>query len=60
MSGTATRHGQIEDEIFSDEVSDDALESAAGANSYTLAFCHPTDTSTAPAMPALLTKTSGR
>jgi hypothetical protein len=60
MSDTATRHGQIEDEIFSDDVSDEALEGAAGADPYTFGFCHPTDRCTAPAMPALITKTSGR
>lgn len=56
MNDSAISPEQTEQAMFSDEVSDQALENAACAGPYTpytLGFCHPTDRCTAPAMPPL-------
>jgi hypothetical protein len=60
MTDTASRHGQIEDGIPGDEISDEALERAAGAGFYTSFDCHPTDRCTAPFLPALFATKSAR
>jgi hypothetical protein len=60
MTDTASRHGQIEDGISGDEISDEALERAAGAGFYTSFDCHPTDRCTAPFLPALFATKSAR
>lgn len=60
MSDTATRRDQIEEEIFSDEASDEALETAAAATHFTTEWCAATAKCTAPAMTALLTKVGRR
>lgn len=53
MNHTATACAHNEEALFGDEVSDQALENAAGAGRYSLSFCNPTDRCTAPATPPL-------
>ena len=56
MNDMAIEFDQRQEDIFGYELTDEALEAAAFAGAYTLAYCHPTDRCTAPAMPALLIK----
>ena len=60
MDDTATRFDQIEEGIFSDEISDEALETAAAASSFTTEWCAATSRCTAPAVTSLLTKSARR
>ncbi|MEJ2378616.1 MAG: hypothetical protein P8Y53_16420 [Pseudolabrys sp.] len=53
---TASRRDRIEEEIFSDEVSDESLEIAAAAIPLTTEWCAVTARCTAPVMTAFLTK----
>jgi hypothetical protein len=49
MNEAVTRIDQGEETVFGDEISDEALEIAAGAGAYTTGTYHPTDRCTVPA-----------
>jgi hypothetical protein len=59
MNEAVTRIDQGENAVFGDEVSDEALEIAAGAGVYMTGTYHPTDRCTAPALPPLFIKSAG-
>jgi len=56
MNDTTVRRDQVEEEIFSDAVSDEALEVAAAAGPNTTDWCAVTSKCTAPALAALPVK----
>jgi hypothetical protein len=59
MNDTAVKVDQVEEEIFSSEVSDESLEVAAAARPNTTDWCAVTSKCTAPMETAFLAKSEG-